>query len=110
MSFMTKEITDKKDWYEIDTELGTEYIPVELVGVANLDNETEKTELYKRLRKHIHGKKIISVVVKNGYGARLSAKLDHTEWSVHDTVEEATVVLDDRFDLLVEDDYYGADE
>lgn len=107
-SFMKKEITDQKDWYEIDTNEGIRFIPAEMLG-DNADEATAKSHLPSSI------KNIYSVEKINGFGARLSANgyTDATEWGVFETIEKANQYLDDLIDLENDNTYgdvYGEDE
>ena len=101
---MQKEITNQKDWYEIDTNEGIHFIPVETIGY-NADETTIKPHLPSSI------KNIYSVEKITGFGARLSANgyVDATEWGVYDTIELANLYLDDMIDIE-NDDAYGDDE
>jgi hypothetical protein len=91
MSFMQNQVTRKIRWIEVDSDAGTEWIPFENAKTSNPTASDVKD--------FIQGRKVYSVRVVDGYGARLSAPgyLDCTEWTVFDTEEEAEKYLLDTF-------------
>ncbi len=93
MSFMEPEIIHGT-WYEIETNNGTWFVPVDLIGEP--ENNFEE-----KLVQYTEGTKVYSWNIKEGYGARLSARgyLDCTDWSVFDTEEEAREFLIDTYDV-----------
>ena len=108
-SFMQKELTNQKDWYEVDTNEGIMCIPYDIVGHDDATEEEIKAFLPSSV------KKIYSVEKRNGFGARLSAKgfKDVADWQVFDTTEEANQFLDDQLDLENDNTYgdvYGDEE
>ena len=107
MSFMEKQIEFGK-WIEVDTTHGIFFIPANMVGTLEYDEENEEytDEAKKRLLPYLEVFKIEdihSIEERKGFGARMSAPgyLDCTEWSVFDTEQEAEQYLDD---------YYGDEE
>jgi hypothetical protein len=98
MNHLQNQITDKQTWAIVDTNEGTEAIPIEQLGIvlpADCDNETAE----ELLDDYLEGSRIFSVATKEGYGARLSAPgyLDCTEWAVFDTQQEATGYLEETY-------------
>ena len=85
MSFMEKQITNKRDWWEVDGANGTEWF-----------DQEDFTEL--EARQNYQGT-VWSSTPREGFGARLSAPgyLDCTEWTVFDTVEEAEEYLQEMY-------------
>jgi hypothetical protein len=90
MSFMQKQVTEKVDWYQLDTvREGIVSIPADVMSIEefadNYDMEPEDVEVIQ------------------GYGARMSAPgyMDCTEWAVFDSLEEAEEYLEE---------YYGDDD
>ena len=103
MPFMQHQITDKQEWYQVETTYGTEWIPKDIVGnYPDADRESVKEEVYplafNEIQQYCEGTVREWETVK-GYGARLSAPcyMDCTEWSVFDTVEEAQEYLDEYY-------------
>ena len=98
MGFMQPEIYHG-DYFEVDTTCGTETVPVDVIGrTMNVHVDA--------LLNYLEGRPLDSeelCEVKTGWLARLSAPgyLDCTDWSAHDTEEEAR-------DYLVE--MYGDEE
>ena len=105
MSFMQHQITNKQQWFEVDTTNGTEYIPHELIGykrdsesathpLTDKERETIISELSQYCEGTIQEWKTIF-----GYGARLSAPgyTDCTEWTVFETAEEAKQYLGETY-------------
>jgi hypothetical protein len=96
--FMEPQITEKERWAEVDTNCGTEWVPIEQLGITLPDtNQVEAcTEL---LRDYLEGNRVFSVQERVGYGARLSAPgyLDCTEWAVFDTEDEARAYLEETY-------------
>jgi hypothetical protein len=86
---MQRQITRKLEWYVIETNQGTWFVPKDDIG--------EVTELAD-LKDYVEGTPE-SFTTREGYGARLSAPgyLDCTEWSVFDTPEQAEEYLDEYY-------------
>jgi len=84
------------EWYELETEMGTEVVPGDLVG--SVDPDDDVMELFGD---YIEGDDIYEVQLTKGYGARLSAPgyLDATEWTVFDTEQEAWDFLEEMYDV-----------
>lgn len=78
--------------YIVETTYGTEVVPWKLVG-----NVKEMLYLEDFLEGTPYEDQIF--VIKEGYLARLSAPgyMDCTEWSFHDTEEEALAYLEDMY-------------
>lgn len=87
--FMQPEIY-KDRAYIVETTYGTEVVPHDLVG----DGYTPLTDF---LEGTPYEDQIF--VIKEGYLARLSAPgyMDCTEWSIHDTAEEAMTYLEEMY-------------
>jgi len=85
MGFMEKQITKKRDWWEVDGTNGTEWF-----------DQEDFTE--EEARDNYQGK-VWSSTPREGFGARLSAPgyLDCTEWTVFDTAEEAEEYLQEMY-------------
>jgi hypothetical protein len=96
MAFMEHNVTDKQRWAEVETNCGTEFVPIEQLGITLPERLEESAEL---LRDYLEGSKVFSVQEREGYGARLSAPgyMDCTEWAVFDTEEEATRHLEETY-------------
>ncbi len=90
--FMEPEITGKERWAEVDTNCGTEWVPIEQLGITLPDG-------MELLRAYLEGNRVFSVQEREGYGARLSAPgyLDCTDWAVFDTEEEARAYLGETY-------------
>jgi len=76
--FMEPQITEKCDWYEIETTHGTWFVQVEDVGEIPLD-QTD------RFKQYVESGEVQSVTRRCGLvGYRLSAPgyLDRTEWGI----------------------------
>lgn len=88
MAFMVPEYL-KGDWYEVETNCGTEVVPADLTDGTVGD-----------LAQYIEGSRIGEVTKRHGVGARLSAPgyMDCTEWSVFDTIEEARAFIAEQYD------------
>ena len=113
MGFMEKQITDKRDWLEIETASGTFFIdavdaPQTAVDFAEAvkDGLHDSDEVPATVRcdlvdytEEFHADGIYSVELVSGHGARMSAPgyMDCTDWSVFDTVEEAEEHLDELY-------------
>jgi hypothetical protein len=113
MSFMQKQITDKQRWLQVETTIGTEWLPVNLVGDLPgsqfLDHEVQDTDCAD-IQAYCEGT-IESWENIEGYGARLSAPgyLDCTEWTVFDSVEKAETYLEEMYGEGDEDSELSAD-
>jgi hypothetical protein len=90
MSFMQKQVTDKKLWWIVETTQGTECLPFDLIGKDPEDSEA--------FRDYCEGA-VQSWEQREGFGARLSAPgyLDCTEWAVFDTPAEAEAYLEEMY-------------
>lgn len=93
---MQHQITDKQNWAVVDTNCGTEFVPIEQLGITlpdGCDNESAED----LLRDYLEGTRVFSIEEREGYGARLSAPgyMDCTEWAVFDTEQEAADYLND---------------
>jgi len=99
MSLMQHQITDKQKWAIVETECGTEYIPIEQLGVILPDDCGTDTAL-ELLRDYLEGTEVNAVETRKGYGARLTAPrhMDCTEWAVFDTVAGAKRYLEATYD------------
>ena len=96
--FMKQQITDKQRWAEVESDCGTEWVPIEQLGIALPD--TDQMEVYRKLlRDYLEGNWVFSVEERVGYGARLSAPgyLDCTDWGVFDTEQEAKEYLEETY-------------
>lgn len=83
------------EWWEVETDDGTVFIPFDLIG----DNPIPIDFL-----KYIESDKPPApdaYEIVNGYGARLSAPgyLDCTEWTVFDTENQARQHLKEMYDV-----------
>lgn len=89
MGFMQRQI-ELGDWYEVETDNGSEIIPADLVGT---NPRLEDFELY------CEGKPREFELKKNKYGARLSAPgyMDKTDWDIFDTEDEAKKYLEETY-------------
>lgn len=83
MSFMRPEIA-KGDWFIVETEQGGTVVPADLALVLNEED-------WPKLLPYVDGEEIESVERKHAFGARLFAPgyIDHTDWTLHDTQEDA---------------------
>lgn len=90
MSFMQKQITVKQSWWRVETSIGTEIVPADLVSREHADSSA--------LENYCEGQ-VRSWELIQGYGARLSAPgyTDCTEWSVFDSPEEANAYLEEMY-------------
>lgn len=102
MGFMEPEIVFGQ-WYEVETDNGTDFVPADVVGVLPIvkgevvvHDHAQWEEIYTAVRPYCDGK-LLEVTLREGYGARLSAPgyLDCTEWSVFETEEEAEAHLEE---------------
>ena len=103
MGFMEQQVTDKERWAEVETNCGTEWVPLEQLGIT-LPEWEDGPQWLKNcadiFRDYLEGNRVTSVTEKMGYGARLSAPgyLDCTEWAVFDTEEEARAYLKETYE------------
>ena len=101
MGFMQKQVTGLEDWAEVETNCGTEFVPIEQLGIKLTDNlDAESLERARiALRDYVEGSKILDYQIVKGYGARLSAPgyMDCTEWTVFDTELEAYDYLEQTY-------------
>jgi hypothetical protein len=95
MAFMEPQI-EHNNWFEVETDNGTEFVPVDLIDVrGSIDigetlDPTEHGDIIAALHDYCEGRPQ-SVKLIEGFGARLSAPgyLDCTPWCVFATEEEA---------------------
>lgn len=88
MSFMQRQITRKIEWYEVETNVGTEFVDASIFPNPTLDDLAEYVEGKPESFRGI-----------TGHGCRLSAPgyMDCTDWSVFDTVKECEEYLDEYY-------------
>lgn len=87
------------DWYVVDGNQGIEVIPGELATVADMSSETWRP-VPEELADYCESGRCLSVERKTGWGARLSMPgyLDCTEWTLHDTEEQARAYLTETYE------------
>ena len=104
MAFMQRQITNKREWYEIETTCGIVFVDVEDTGRYPSPMTADDIEAgcatlaVGKLQQFCEGE-IESWDTRIGFGARLSAPgyMDRTEWSVHDTEQEAEDYLEEMY-------------
>ena len=93
MNFMQQEITESSRWYEIDGDMGIEFVPFDLVGEVDLDefDDYSNHSIPTQLSDYVETSQASRIEVIEGFGARMSAPgyLDCTEWYVYPSIEEA---------------------
>lgn len=95
--FMSWIITDNIEWFEIETNEGTIFVPSDEIRREDIKQD------YPGLSGHFDDTATdyacCEYTIINGYGARLSASgyMDCTEWSVFDTAQEAADYLLDVY-------------
>jgi hypothetical protein len=99
---MEPEIIEGK-WYVVETTIGTEYIPHDVVGDIELHQNSEPmfiAETAPKLRDYCEGDPQEAELI-NGFGARLSMPgyMDCTDWIVCDSLDEAKHELSQAYDL-----------
>ena len=98
--YMEPQITGKEHWAEVETNCGTEYVPIEQLGLS-LPSFDENPAHCRRceflLRDYLEGDRIYRLAIREGYGARFSAPgyLDCTQWAVFNTEDEARAYLEE---------------
>lgn len=102
MSFMQHQITGPELWARVETDCGTEFVPLDQLGITLPEWEDGPEwleECANILRDYLEGRRVFNAEEITGYGARLSAPgyLDCTEWAVFDTEEEARAHLEDMY-------------
>ena len=87
MSFMEKQVTDKREWWEIDGPIGIVFFDCEDFTKEQAQKDYSADSPVWTTEKTV------------GYGARLSAPgyMDCTDWAVFDTVKEAEDYLEDTY-------------
>jgi|SRR6185369_4219760 len=106
-SFMQPEI-EETDYYEVETNEGTETVPADVVGKLpflvyfhwskgsfyDLDAQ-EWFLLIEAIKDYVSGRDIVEITAKHGFIARLSAPgyMDCTDWSAFETADEAAEYL-----------------
>ena len=106
--FMQRQITGLENWLRVETTQGSEVIRIADVGLFVRNSEQisqpltddERAEYANQIQGYVEGTPETWENVK-GYGARLSAYLDCTEWSVlwsvFETEEEAREYLNENY-------------
>jgi len=102
---MEPQITDKERWAEVETNCGTEFVPIEQLGITfpmfwptgHWDQWVAHCAAL--VRDYLQGSNVFSIQERMGYGARLSAPgcLDCTDWAVFDTEEDARAYLEETY-------------
>jgi hypothetical protein len=110
MSFMEPQI-EQGQWYEVDTDNGTDFIPFDVIGDVGLEegesandwSQDDRQDKIVAAMQDYCGADPHEVKLITGFGARLSAPgyLDCTDWAVFETEQEARDYLRDEL---------GADE
>ena len=82
---MEKQVTELTKWLQIESSDGTFYLPASMADLCESDFAI--ADIYE-------------VEMQEGYGARLSMPgyLDCTDWTVHDTPEEAFEYLEKTYE------------
>jgi len=103
---MQKQITTKQSWLQVETSVGTEFVPVSDTGLYVRDSHTqthhltdnERSTIIARISPYCEGTPQQWETIM-GYGARLSAPgyLDCTEWTVFDSIAEAEAYLEEMY-------------
>lgn len=113
MSFMQQQITHG-DYFAIDTDQGTEYVPAGITGLVAVPEELNTTldedhanwpTMLAALHIYCMGT-IVEVTPKTGWLARMSAPgyMDCTDWSPFGSEEEAVKGLTEMYGDEGEDD------
>ena len=89
MAFMKKQITDKREWYQIETSQGTWFVDRADVG---------KSPDAEGIQQFCEGVPVSWEIV-TGFGCRLSAPgyLDCTEWAVFPSLAECDAYLNENY-------------
>lgn len=93
MPFMEPQITEKQDWFAIETTDGTTFVPVKDVGPIS-PMELEKFQPF------VDSGKVIEVTIRrNMVGYRLSAPgyMDRTDWGLEMSKKKAKQALLDEY-------------
>jgi hypothetical protein len=97
-AFMRSDIQETQ-WYDVETSIGTECVPIEACGIV-----TDPRDLQDYCEGDINFDEDLTAAeqvpeLKSGFIARLSAPgyMDCTDWSSHDTAEEAAQYLIDQY-------------
>ena len=98
MSHMQPEII-YGEWYEIDGDCGTEFVPADIVGDLPDGGHDRWGAPPPKLADYLESRRIVSWQRIAGYGARMSAPgyLDCTAWAVYETEEEAEDNLQEMY-------------
>lgn len=87
MPFMEPELC-KGEFYLVETECGTELVPIDVCGTLDLDpphgyDEGYKPATIRALRDYLEGSRIDEIVLESGWYGRYSAPgyMDCTSWS-----------------------------
>ncbi len=101
MSFMEQQITELCSWYEIDGDVGVEFVPFDLVGEVDLDefDDYSNHPIPAQLTDYVETSQATRIEVVEGFGARMSAPgyLDCTCWCVYHSIEEAEDHLEEMY-------------
>jgi hypothetical protein len=103
--FMQPQVVHGK-FYEIETNNGTWFVPVDVVGGPS--KGTTYDQFKAELLQYTEASEVYEWKVIKGWGARLSAPgyMDCTEWSVYSTETEAWEQLDVMYDAGEDSEHY----
>jgi len=101
MSFMKPEITELCSWYEIDGNMGVEFVLFDLVGEINLDefDDYSNHPIPAQLADYVETSQATHIQLVEGFGARMSAPgyMDCISWCVYPSIEEAKAHLEEIY-------------
>ncbi len=101
MSFMEPEITDCQKFYEVDGDMGIEFVPYYLVGEIDLDefDDYSNHPIPEQLSDYVETSQATRIEIVEGFGARMSAPgyMDCTFWCVYHSIEEAKACLEEMY-------------
>ena len=101
MSFMEQEITEYQKFYEVDGDMGVEFVPFDLVGEIDLDefDDYSNHSIPAPLSDYVETSQASRIEVIEGFGARMSAPgyMDCTSWCVYPSIEEAESDLEEMY-------------
>jgi hypothetical protein len=108
--FMEPEVYET-DYILIDTNIGTECIPADVVDYQPSEEDQDSEEIPDELRDYVEGNEMYSIERKHGWVGRMQAPgyLDATDWSWGDTEEEVMDQLREYYGLNDEEDLEDED-
>jgi hypothetical protein len=98
MSGFMKPVIEYAEYWEVETSVGTEIVPSDVVDVTNVGVLHDEGSVLARVAPYVEGTPR-TVIGHHGWIARMSAPgyMDCTEWSCHTSYEAAAEYLEEMY-------------